>query len=101
MAAASPCGHHVEVLRLSWPENPKTIRQGEPLDLGLTLTNDGAEGVEFEEAFLIMSGRLLDGDGREIATPGLMMGRRLPLIHYRVGPGQAEHVRVAVALSED
>ena len=88
-------------VRLRWPENPKVVEEGDPLDLSLVLENDGAEPAEFSDAFLVLFGRLLDEGGHEIATAGFRLLRALPLIRYRFDPGHTEAVSVALTLSPD
>jgi hypothetical protein len=77
------------------------VRQGDVLDLSLALENDGPDVVEFVDAFLVLFGRLLDDEGREVATPGRHMGRELPRIHYRFDQGEVRSVRVGVDLSSE
>jgi hypothetical protein len=89
------------VLELRWPANPKFIRQGDLLDLTLILENHGPERVEFFDMFLVLFGRLIDEDGREVVTEGFRIGRELPRIQYRLDTGDTETVRVSVYVSPD
>jgi hypothetical protein len=88
-------------VRLRWPENPKVVAQGHSLDLSLILENDGEEPVQFTDAFLVLFGRLVDEAGHEVATEGLPLARKMPLITYRLGPGDTESVGVALTLSPE
>jgi hypothetical protein len=88
-------------MRLRWPENPKVVAAGDSLDLSLILENDGQEPVQFTDAFLVLFGRLIDEAGHEVATDGLALARHMPLIIYRLGPGDTASVSVGLTLSPD
>jgi len=92
---------HLDVLRLHWPENPKVVREGDPLSLSLVLENTGVDRVEFKEAFLVVFGRIFDENGRAVETSGFRLARKLPAISYRLDPGDTEIVGVGVTLSPE
>lgn len=89
------------MLRLRWPENPKVVREGDPLSLRLVLENTGVDRVEFKDAFLVLFGRVFDANGRAVETERFPLVRKLPAISYRLDPGDTETVGVGVTLAPD